>query len=44
MPEFKVLSDFQPTGDQPEVIDALAEELKAGTHRQIRLGVTSSRP
>ncbi|HEY7467032.1 MAG TPA: DEAD/DEAH box helicase family protein, partial [Dehalococcoidia bacterium] len=42
MPDFKVVSDFQPTGDQPEAIDGLAEGLRAGRHRQTLLGVTGS--
>jgi excinuclease ABC subunit B len=42
MPEFKVVSDFRPTGDQPEAIDALAEGLHDGRMRQTLLGVTGS--
>jgi excinuclease ABC subunit B len=42
MPEFKVVSDFQPTGDQPEAIDGLVEGLQDGKHRQTLLGVTGS--
>ena len=42
MPEFKLVSDFQPTGDQPEAIDALARGLDQGLKRQTLLGVTGS--
>jgi excinuclease ABC subunit B len=42
MPPFKLVSDFQPTGDQPEAIDALAEGLERGNVKQIMLGVTGS--
>ena len=34
MPEFKVESDFQPTGDQPEAIEELVEGLDGGTARR----------
>jgi excinuclease ABC subunit B len=42
MPEFKVVSDFQPTGDQPEAIEGLVQGLQEGKHRQTLLGVTGS--
>ena len=42
MPEFKVHSEFQPSGDQPEAIAALAAGLKAGIEEQTLLGVTGS--
>src|SRR6266511_5649161 len=42
MPEFKVVSDFLPTGDPPEAIDGLAEGLQRGLQRQTLLGVTGS--
>ncbi len=42
MPEFKVESDFIPTGDQPEAIAALVEGLEHGLTRQTMLGVTGS--
>ncbi len=42
MPEFKTVSDFKPTGDQPEAIDKLAKGLEAGQRHQILLGVTGS--
>lgn len=39
---FKLVSDFQPTGDQPAAIDALVESIEKGNHGQILLGVTGS--
>jgi excinuclease ABC subunit B len=40
--EFKLISDFQPTGDQPEAIDQLVEGLNKGIPFQTLLGVTGS--
>jgi len=42
MPEFKLVSDFKPTGDQPQAIDALAAGLARGDRAQTLLGVTGS--
>ena len=42
MPEFRVVSDFLPTGDQPQAIEGLADGLKRGFKRQTLLGVTGS--
>jgi len=42
MPEFQVVSDFQPTGDQPEAIAKLAEGVRKGYKHQTLLGVTGS--
>jgi excinuclease ABC subunit B len=42
VPEFKVVSDFQPTGDQPDAIEGLVEGLGDGRHKQTLLGVTGS--
>jgi excinuclease ABC subunit B len=42
MSEFKVVSDFRPTGDQPDAIEALARGLDAGARKQTLLGVTGS--
>ena len=42
MPEFKVVSDFAPAGDQPEAIAALAEGLDRGDRYQTLLGITGS--
>ena len=38
----KVVSKFQPAGDQPTAIKGLVEGLKAGLHAQTLLGVTGS--
>jgi len=40
--EFKLVSDFQPTGDQPEAINQLVEGLHNGVPFQTLLGVTGS--
>ena len=40
--QFKVVSDYQPTGDQPEAIRQLAEGVKNGERFQTLLGVTGS--
>jgi excinuclease ABC subunit B len=40
--EFKLISDFQPTGDQPEAIRQLTEGLNNGVPYQTLLGVTGS--
>lgn len=42
MPEFHVVSEYQPSGDQPEAIDALAEGIENGIAEQTLLGVTGS--
>ena len=42
MPDFKIVADIRPTGDQPAAIDALVEGLNAGERHQTLLGVTGS--
>ena len=42
MPDFKVVSDFQPTGDQPQAIKALTKGIEDRLHHQVLLGVTGS--
>ena len=42
MNEFKLVSDFKPTGDQPEAIETLVEGIKKGYSFQTLLGVTGS--
>jgi len=42
MPEFRVVSEFQPTGDQPQAIAKLVEGIRSGQHAQTLLGVTGS--
>jgi len=39
---FKLVSPFKPTGDQPQAIKKLVENLKAGVRNQVLLGVTGS--
>lgn len=40
--DFKIHSDFKPTGDQPEAIEKIVENLENGVSDQILLGVTGS--
>ncbi len=40
--EFKLISDYKPTGDQPEAIRQLVNGLNQGTQYQTLLGVTGS--
>lgn len=40
--EFKLVSEFLPTGDQPEAIRVLTEGFKSGNQFQTLLGVTGS--
>lgn len=40
--EFKLISTYEPTGDQPEAISQLVEGVKNGTPSQTLLGVTGS--
>jgi len=42
MPEFKVASDYQPTGDQPTAIRQLVEGLESGFQHQTLLGATGT--
>ncbi len=42
MDQFKLVTDFQPAGDQPEAIDSLIEGLNEGLPSQVLLGVTGS--
>ncbi|MBQ1684926.1 MAG: excinuclease ABC subunit UvrB [Clostridia bacterium] len=42
MNEFKVVSPFEPQGDQPQAIDTLANGVLAGDKLQVLLGVTGS--
>jgi len=42
MPEFKLKSDYKPTGDQPKAIETLANLIKQGSKHQTLLGVTGS--
>jgi excinuclease ABC subunit B len=40
--DFKLVSPFQPTGDQPQAIESLVNGLKMGLSEQVLLGVTGS--
>lgn len=40
--EFKIASDFEPAGDQPQAIKELTEGLQKGERDQVLLGVTGS--
>ncbi|HAH24052.1 MAG TPA: excinuclease ABC subunit B, partial [Prolixibacteraceae bacterium] len=42
MKDFKIVSEYQPTGDQPEAIKQLSEGLRNGSTFQTLLGVTGS--
>jgi excinuclease ABC subunit B len=42
MPPFQLVSDYQPTGDQPQAIVALVAGLNGGARHQVLLGVTGS--
>ena len=42
MPDFHVVSPYQPAGDQPQAIEALAKGVELGLTEQTLLGVTGS--
>ncbi|PCJ60189.1 MAG: excinuclease ABC subunit B [Rhodospirillaceae bacterium] len=42
MSPLRVVSDFQPAGDQPQAIDELVTGLEGGEREQVLLGVTGS--
>ncbi len=42
MPAFKVVSEYEPSGDQPQAIEKLAEGIENGLREQVLLGVTGS--
>ena len=42
MPDFEIVSDFKPTGDQPQAIDELARGVDGRLRHQTLLGVTGS--
>jgi excinuclease ABC subunit B len=42
VPEFKLVSEFAPAGDQPKAIEQLAEGIKRGDRYQTLLGITGS--
>ena len=42
MSDFKLISEYSPTGDQPEAIRQLTDGVLAGDEAQVLLGVTGS--
>src|SRR5450631_1238755 len=42
MPDFRLVADFEPTGDQPAAIERLVDGLQAGMKHQTLLGATGT--
>jgi excinuclease ABC subunit B len=42
MPEFRMVADYKPAGDQPAAIASLTEGIRAGERYQTLLGITGS--
>jgi excinuclease ABC subunit B len=42
VPPFKIAAEFQPSGDQPQAVDQLAEGIRAGEDRLTLLGATGT--
>jgi len=42
MGKFKIITDFEPSGDQPQAIEKLADGIEKGLKHQVLLGVTGS--
>ena len=42
MPDFEIVSDFQPTGDQPQAVEQLVNGMDRGMIHQTLMGVTGS--
>ena len=42
MDRFRLVSDYKPTGDQPQAIDKLVKSIESGNREQTLLGVTGS--
>ena len=42
MDHFKLVSEYQPTGEQPQAIEALVEGFRQGNQCETLLGVTGS--
>ena len=42
MARFRLVTDYQPKGDQPQAIKKLVQGVKKGLHHQVLLGVTGS--
>ena len=43
MPDLKVVSEYQPAGDQPQAIDKLAQGLENGLRAQVLKGAHAAR-
>ncbi len=42
MPDFRLVAPFEPTGDQPQAIEQLADGVKRGLRHQVLLGATGT--
>ena len=42
LPEFQIVSEFAPTGDQPQAVDQVVEGIEKGMVHQSLMGVTGS--
>ena len=42
MPDFKIISEMTPKGDQPAAIERLVENISQGQHENVLMGVTGS--
>ncbi|MCZ6714649.1 MAG: DEAD/DEAH box helicase family protein, partial [Deltaproteobacteria bacterium] len=42
MPDFEVVSEYTPKGDQPAAIEQLVEGVRQGQRQQTLLGITGS--
>jgi excinuclease ABC subunit B len=42
MPDFKIISEMTPKGDQPAAIDRLVQNIEQGQHENVLMGVTGS--
>src|SRR5258708_16974417 len=42
MSKFQIVSDFKPTGDQPQAVEKLVAGVNSGEKHQVLLGVTGS--
>ena len=42
MPDFELISSFEPAGDQPAAIEQLTRNLATGDRHNVLLGVTGS--
>ena len=42
LPDFQIVSDFQPTGDQPRAVERIVDGIRRGMVHQTLMGVTGS--